>query len=311
MPSEIRKLLAADARIGDVKLPVASVSGGGARRLQAQAAPKRDGETFQDLGEDAEGVTFKSTLREDVWLDLREIMRAARVVPVVHPFFPMFKGRIHSMQYEATGRSHVEATIVVKEEGEHQAQPLSAVSEVRLGQAAAVVRAKADDVFQDLTAVGDLPDLPVSLVNASAALSDRYTSFDLVLISVERGDASFQDLSGAWNDLAAASSLLLSELALAAETNEELFFSDSDDLVPVLLWSAREAVLAAQTVEGVVWTTFTPTAPVMLMELAFDFLGLRTDAAVDSILDANPELIEVFYVPRGTPINLPVRITGT
>lgn len=302
----IRELLATDALIGTEKIRAARLEGGGERRLAAQPAVKRDGATHIDLGEDARRETLVATVDEAQYQRLVNLRLSAKVHTMVHPFFGVFEGRVFSTRYTATDRTHVEATIVLVEEGDRSQNVINTGGESDgLAAAADKVRAIVADVFLGIDVLNDLAP-PVAVVVAVAEFTIAWDSFDASIDDVQVLASGPNELAALFGDLAEFAVALGDAIDAAVGEIEEFVISDVPDLLFSAIDLARAVVAEAQALEGVIWTTFHPTRAVLLSQLVFDLLGSVSDVNIDLVLDANPELIDVLAIQAGVPINLPV-----
>jgi hypothetical protein len=78
------------------------------------------------------------------------------------------------------------------------------------------------------------------------------------------------------------------------------------DLAYVALGAVRDAVDVIVAGGGAVWQPVTVVAPVSLAELADEYLGASDDDAIDRLLSANPNTIDLLAAPVGAVLWIPV-----
>jgi prophage DNA circulation protein len=302
-----RQSLAGKLKIGTWEAWAKSLSGGGTRRLAGQKAIGVDGETFEDLGEDARRETMSAELDENEWQKLDNLRRAAKIYTITHPLFGTFQGRIVSCPYQAGLRDMVDAEITLVEDGE----PTSNAAAVTITLPAAAQAYKAQKAaYDDASTDWDGLAIPASTDSSKSSFDSAMSDFDAQVDSAREGDASWEDLSSVYDDLGSTGGTFLDSLDeltdSALDVVNDVLDLGMDSLTYAVIDAARTCIGAATDQVTNVWRTLRTTTPVSVAELAVDWLGSDDDDSIDAILAANPQIVDLNYVPTGIELQLPV-----
>jgi len=301
----IRDKLIARCKIDKVEFIAAACSGGGKRRLVGGGSIGVDGEDFEDLGENARTEQIKATVDEQTYLELDSVRRAAKPVVCTHPLFGVIWARLSDLSYDADEKQGVNISITLVEDGD--VSVFLNVNATSFPQASGAAGAAADAFAEGLDDLDDLDDFGgefLSVVENCGDLVDAFT--DALEVAGEGGLAAVQALSGAFGELVDGVDSMLEQFDTAAASFASLIDSDLPDLAYALVDAGRVAVDALVSASTTVWQPLQTSAPMGLDAVALEFLGSSDDDAIDRILSANPELIDLIALPPGVTVWLPV-----
>ncbi len=320
MALSAREKMAAPAQVGRFTFWATAAPHGGSRRIAEYPTIGGEGADTEDFGSDARHFMLGAVLAEDVYLDLYNEMDQAKVVDCVHPRFGVMRARVLSVAAEVPLQERVDAKIELVEHG----QRVTNLPPVSFDVTAARARGLMDtdnpfyeglDEIMVLGATsGTIPD---GITDGITDTWSAWETFDGVLTAIEQGTAAWEEVTAAFDDLAANASTLIESIE---ETVDAVVSAPGDirdavttivdtvvyDSAYELITAARDCVDAAQFPATTVWRAWRAMQPTTLAELAREYLGAPTDASIQEILDANPELLDVNAVGVGIEIALPV-----
>jgi len=299
-----REKIAGEAQVGAVKF--------WATRATPQPTPRRivqyggvgvNGATTDDLGKDARTEILNATVDEDIYVDLDEIKDSADVVTCVHPLFGVFQGRLVDVTYDAGPDDMVDIVCTLIEHGDPANLFILNVTST------AAKKQSADSVFNDMSGdLDDLDDFPSDsgLPSAATGLSDGFSDFSAVMTAAQSGDALWAEAANAYTGLAEAGNVLIDAIDAVEDATDEMI--GLVDSTYELIAEARGFVDAMEKQVSQVWQDFQVVNPLSLAEIALEFMGDASDEAIDTLLDRNPNLIDICAVPVGVSLSIPVPV---
>jgi hypothetical protein len=299
--ASVREQLAAKCKIDTVEFWAQSVQGGFRRNLVGHGGIGVEGERFEDLGEEARRETVQAELFEDEYLKLVAVFENGKKVGFTHPLFGVKQVRIEQISYRANDREMVDATIVLVEDGEREMQLAPVVLD--LGTEAAKwdgVEAKYAEVSTQIVADG----YPVSGVIDSVIeqeFSIQFSSFSDVVELALTGEAIIDEVSAAYETMAAAANDFISEF-------EDLsaVYAPYVDLGYETIAVGQDIIRSMSVLDSGPWNLFMTQVPTLIGDIAAEYLGVDSEENVDLILEHNPQLLEVGLIQPGFEIVIPV-----
>lgn len=300
--ASLRELIAVEAKIGTVKF--------WATRANPQPTPRRivqytgvgvTGASLEDLGRNARTEIIAGTVTEDIYAELDFIKDEGKVVPIQHPLFGIFDGRLADVTYEAGPDDMVDIVCTCIEDGD------PTVLFVPSANTTAQKKQSADSTYDNLSldAFDDLPS-STGLPSAAAGLSSGYTAFSAVMDAVSTADALWTDASAAFSDLASAGDVFIDAIDDFTDATQEMV--DMVDTTYELINTTREWVDAVENQVAGVWQNMKIVTPLSLAEIALELIGKDDEDTIDLILERNPTIIDLNAVPVGTELSVPVSL---
>jgi prophage DNA circulation protein len=300
-----REKLAGQAKVGGVEFWATGASGDGSpRRIVRYSGIGVEGQVTEDLGRDARVETLNAIVDEMVYIELKAVRDAAKVVTAVHPLFGVMQARLENVTYNAGPNDLVEIQVTLVENGDPSIfNPLSTLTLSGQTQDAKSAWSDLNDSFSELNALDSLTD---DLGNAIGGFQDGWGLFDAALDLAAAGDVLFDEMASAYNDLADLGGTLIDAVDTAWNDVTELVDYAVEDLTYDVLNSARGVVDALEKQAVDVWSAFKVVDPVSIAEVALDFLGVDDDDTIQQILDRNPQIVDINAIPVGVEISVPV-----
>lgn len=302
MPSD-RELLASPCKIGALEFEAMALSGGGQRRLVGHSGIGVDGQVFEDLGEDARAETLRAEISESMYIKLDGLRREGKVVDIEHPLFGNFRGRVQTVNYEASIMEGVDVTIILVEDGEATMVLPPTVSNLPASaQRAKSLATQAADKKDDATA---LPDWPDAADDAWDDFDSSWSDFDGTLDDVLEGTAVADELASAFKAVADDADVLIGALDDAVLEVTDLAEVEATDIIYEMIDAAGECVVAAGSQLVSAWRRHETKGPVNLSNLLRDYLGSDNEDSLEKFLESNPAIIDLTTIPAGTELLLP------
>lgn len=300
-----RETMAAKCKIDTFEFWANTVSGNLRRSLVGHGGIGIEGQSFEDLGEDAEPIKITAEIFEDEFLTLKSIFRKGKKVAFTHPLFDVSQVRFESLDYNADSREMVDVTISVFEDGEREIALAPIV--LSLGTEAARWHGAISDInitATQLTADGfDVSDFVDPLILAAGNAANE--AFSAVVDAALEAEAAVDELAAAYSVAAKSADDTISELEEAGGVFGEII----DDIYGSIA-IAQDVVRSVSVLDSAPWNLFRAQAPTLMGSIAADFLGADNEDNVALILEYNPTLIDMGLVPAGVELIIPV-LSGT
>jgi hypothetical protein len=297
-----REALAAKCKIDTVEFWAKTASGGFRRNLAGHGGIGIEGQRFEDLGEDARKETITAELFEDEYLDLLSVYSAGKRVSFTHPLFGVKQIRIESYQYQANENDMVDVTIVVVEDGERKQDFDFAF--LNLGAEATRWAGFVNDFSLEIEQITLDGFDPSEYLDTTISLTffDSINAFSSIIDVALEAEAAVDELAAAYSDFAATADDFVNELEDSLSA-----FSPLTDLVYESIAIAQDVVRSVSVLDNAPWNNFLVQAPVLIGDIALDFLGADNEDNIDLLLEYNPQLIDVGIISPGFELVVPVR----
>ena len=298
------------AKIGTLEfVPTGCNGGDNPLRLAKHGAIGMNGQWGEGLGMDARVDTFQAVLTEAECKQLDEIKNAGKIVNIVHPIFGAYKGWVISAPWQAGKLDHVDVTITTMEEGEHQQwvnlpslNAAAAAAKQALGGASGAFD-NMTDAFDSGISAGILEDFDV------LGISDAFDVFDDFVDDVVSGvEKTWQEAGAAYDAITGAvdSALTVIDGIEDMVTDAVDSVAAYTDAIYTVASTAREIVDAIGSSLTQVWRTATYVTDYPIDAILIEYLGEATDETMGILLDNNPGLIDMLFVPGGFELQIPV-----